>query len=1314
VLLGDPGAGKSSVFEEECRAVKGLLLSARDVVAGLAQPDPAGRTVFIDGLDEVRAGTPDKRRPFDTIRKWLSDHGRPRFRLSCREADWLGSNDREQLKVVAPRREVDELHLEPLLDDDIAVILDNRSDDVPDRTAFLAAVDQSGLADLLRNPLLLALMIDAATGGPMPKTRAGVYDAACRQLAREHNAEHQSATLPHNGEVDHLLDDAGLLCAIVLLSGRRGIALRDAAAREALELADLPRSFAWHDVSSALASKVFSNEDGVAVPRHRSIAEYLAGRTLAGSIDRGLPVGRVLALMQGIDGFPVEPLRGVWAWLAVHHLPSRARLVELDPLGIVLNGDVAAFGTQERIDVLWALRNTAKGDPWFRKDTWISHPFGPLATADMVPVYESVLQDRRHEPGHESFMHCVFDALEHGQRLTSLATPLQRWVEDDTMTSGLRLAAYAAWKRCTEDHVSVAGRWLAAIAAGHLADKDDELTGALLLDLYPATVKPLEVLDHWHAPKRTDLIGSFHSFWDRDLWRLTPPLAYADLANCWVARRRLIGASAADRQDTWEFVSQLLAKAVEHCGDDASDQTLYEWLGMCVDEHGFSKLADSKHLVRTWLAARPDRMKAVMKIGWENIRPEDDGRLAFWPAEARLHRAVRPRDWLFWLLEQASSAETPELAKHCFFQAAHAVAVPEPGLDSPSLEQVEHWIASNPQHPSAAHEWLENAWWMRLDHWQGDELRRKRQALSQWNEDETKRQQALVPKLPSLLDGTASPRLLYQVATAYEGGFSNIRGETPLERVRGLLVSDESTAQAVIDALPRILDRPDLPTVDAAFSLAEEGKQHYMRPAALLAARLAYDRDPTVARTWPKPLAETLVAYYLTDGTGNLPLWYRDLAAHRADLVAQVLVRYTSPKFKRKGDHHLAGLWALGSEADHANLSRAALPALLAAFPIKASESARRTLNRHLLPALSTLQPDHAADIIRLKLRQQAMDAGQRICWLVADLPYRADAASDLVSWVSRSERRAVILGTALDEQDTLTRGGQRWEPAVIQHLIEVLAPITQPGWRRGEAGIVTIADHRGDTVRALLSMLASDPGCSSREALLALRIARGMEAWRDAIDYSLRTQSATLRETLFRAPTPREVALALSDQAPSNPADLRALVKQHLIDLLARWRGQGNFQLKQFWLDNGKTPKNENDCRDVIHAALSEKLVTLSILVEREHSAAQDKRADMCAQFMRDGQRIAIPIEVKKDNHRRVWSAWHDQLERLYTIDPDSGGHGLYLVLWFGMKATPHPDGVKPKDAEDMRLLIEQRIPANDRHRLVVQVLDLSWPSGH
>ncbi len=42
------------------------------------------------------------------------------------------------------------------------------------------------------------------------------------------------------------------------------------------------------------------------------------------------------------------------------------------------------------------------------------------------------------------------------------------------------------------------------------------------------------------------------------------------------------------------------------------------------------------------------------------------------------------------------------------------------------------------------------------------------------------------------------------------------------------------------------------------------------------------------------------------------------------------------------------------------------------------------------------------------------------------------------------------------------------------------------------------------------------------------------------------------------------------------------------------------------------------------------------------------------------------MPIEIKKDSHPDVWKAMHDQLMAMYTIDPETDGYGIYLVLWF------------------------------------------------
>jgi hypothetical protein len=328
----------------------------------------------------------------------------------------------------------------------------------------------------------------------------------------------------------------------------------------------------------------------------------------------------------------------------------------------------------------------------------------------------------------------------------------------------------------------------------------------------------------------------------------------------------------------------------------------------------------------------------------------------------------------------------------------------------------------------------------------------------------------------------------------------------------------------------------------------------------------------------------------------------------------------------------------------------------------------------------------------------------------VADLPYRVAAADDLAALVGRNERRAVLVAVAFDEQGSLARVVQQPHASAIKRLFEVLAPITSVDrWRRD--GIVTAGHNRSDLVHGLLSALSSNPRTEARDALQDLAVNPALRAWREQIEYHQRNQEANARSASFTVPTAREVSLALASRGPANPADLRALVMEHLADLQAAWQGASTFTLKEFWRVAGKTPKIENDCRDLLLERLNDRLKPLNIHAGRECSAAHDKRVDVCVEFMRDGRRIALPIEVKKEDNDRLWTAWHDQLQNLYAIDPDAQGCGLYLVLWFGVRVQTHPEGRKPSGAEALGEELEQRIPQEFRHRLAVQVLDLSWP---
>ena len=1313
----DQCAGKSESLRAEAEAGGGVYRSARDFIALGIEPAGAGKTLFIDGLDEMRAGSADSRVPLDAIRTRLEGLGRPSFRLSCREHDWRAQTDLAALIQIAPRGIVQELHLEPLSRDEQRQVLEARSSEVPDAQGFLERADKLGLANLFGNPLLLDLTIRAvATQGGWPGSRRSIYDLACRELATERSLAHLDAKPPVPGVVDRLLDDAGLLCAVLLLSGKASLLRAQDAARSAVAWGELPAELSLHDPGAALASKVFATAMGESTPRHRSIAEYLAGKAIARRLQQGLPLGRVLALMQGGDGGVVEPLRGLLGWLAVHVVLDREQLIRLDPLAVVLNGDVAAFSNSDKRVLLEALRDEARRNPWFRNGQWVSYPFAPLASPDMADALAQVLADHSTEDSHQALVDCVFDALNHGQPMPVLRVPIEAWVADASAQFRNRLGALSAWKRCGDFDAVKAREWLDQLHQDRVPDMDARLAGELLFDLYPKHMRAGEVLRYWPRPGTVRSNTVLPQFWYSGLIEQTRPGDFAELADAWLRVKPPAHHPHHDGS-LLRLGSAILANALEQSGDQASDEHLHAWLGIGVDAYGFSKLDRDAggSRVAHWLSDRPQRLKAVMALGWRATPPDEkSGRRYFWESEQRLHGARLPHDWLHWLLQQAAEAPNEELAEYCFSRVAQAVIDPPAGFDVPTIEQVVAWVDANAGRWPQAREWLLRQWSSSLeDNWRSDEHRRRRKYEAQALANKEARRMALAPHLEAIVSGTAPAHVLHQLAGAYEERFYDISGETAEQRVQNFLVTDEDTARTAIANLTRVLERDDLPSADEVLSLDAKGKYHFLRPVALLAARLAHERAPHVVEAWPEPLLATLVACWLTDGTGEMPGWYKKAVESRPEVVAPLLVRYARPRLRRKGPLFVAGLWALSHEPGHAALARLVLPPLLEGFPQRASESARRELNGSLLRALHLLDDPTASKLVNSKVDHPSIDAAQRICWLVADLPYRGDAAQRLVDAVGKSERRAVVLGIALHEQGSLGRGLKRVQAATLTRLIEMLAPVTRPE-RPSGAFWVGPAQERGDTVRALIGLLAGDPQPAAAAEMKRLIDLPRLSPWREQLRYSILSQQGVAREAHFVHPSPQAAALTLANCAPANRADLMVLTLDHLREIGRVVRGSDPFELKFFWKSGVKDtllPIHENDCRDLLLVKLRDLLAPLGVHVVPERRAADDKRADLRVEFMLAGQTLAVPIEIKKEDNDSLWLAWRDQLQSLYAIDPVADGYGIYLVLWFGHKPRPSPEGQRPAGAGDLGRLLIERIPSTDRARLAVQVVDLSLP---
>ncbi len=486
VLLGDPGAGKTTAFEAECEALgeKACLIIARDFLTFDPQSHPEwqDKTLFIDGLDETRVGANDTRTPFDQIRGRLDELGKPHFRLSCREADWLGANDQKHLESVSLDSKVTVLRLNPLTDSDIADILNTRSD-IGDAQAFIALAQEQRVYELLKNPQTLKMLADVvAQGGGWPKSRKETFEMACGRMVLEHNEEHQAAQESKSPPApDRLLDAAGRLCAVQLISGAAGYTLRGQADGE-YPTPDQCDYDSHEALRSALATKLFKGvSDNRFAPVHRHIAEFLGARHLAQVIDREpLPARRIIALIAGEDGTVVTEMRGLSAWLAAHCKDARADLIERDPIGVGLYGDIREFSTDEKRALLKCLnREASRLDSAFLKTT----AFGALATPDMESLLGEILKGSARDKDHQIFIGFILNVLSESSPLPNLSEILLEIVRDDTWWPGIDISALGAFiKNCpdSQDKTNMLKALLADIQNGSVSGPNTQYFESLI------------------------------------------------------------------------------------------------------------------------------------------------------------------------------------------------------------------------------------------------------------------------------------------------------------------------------------------------------------------------------------------------------------------------------------------------------------------------------------------------------------------------------------------------------------------------------------------------------------------------------------------------------------------------------------------------------------------------------------------------------------------------------------------------------------------------------------------------------------------
>ena len=1334
------------------RSDESLYLTAREVARAHSHPrsDWLGKTLFIDGLDEVRAGKQDAREPLDCILDCLDRLDGPRARLSCRSAAWLTKNDREAIRSIPGYGRLTILQLEPLTEENAREILGSRLGSAA--LDFFEKANSRMLHGLLDNPLTLELLMKAmGEGCEWPASRVDTFERACLALTTEENDEHRAAlrypTVRENLSPTRILDAAGRIAALYLLAGKDGIVWdrSDAADPDGVLLINEAINPDGDWTRKAWESGLFVPQQptlGVHLPVHEHVAEYLTARHLKKAVAGRAVLRRVIGLLTAGGGVP-SPLRGVAAWLAALCPDARRLLIDLDPVAVVAYGDIGVFDEDERTHLLDRLSMHAgpSSNPWRLPDTAL---VGLVNSGTLNDLLGYMVGNDRSDDVQKTMTLLLRGVAAIPLQCDQISgKDLLATARDPTWSLSVRHSALAAAIKLPGNPEEIATRLqlLQDVNEGSVDDPSGNIQMWLFRNLYPDHIPPDEawrwvpmpfpptlapVLPRRLSPKRCrELLDALRTRSGQADYVWTPSLAYL----------------------TWE----LLARVIETHGESVDVVELYDWIKLAAYDpatrwwdrsHGNVARLENTLLtadvrggfdlpgaprVQVWLAERPSIQKELLCLHLLPPTRGEDGR----DHDARIFGATA-----FW--QFVSCAGRPADFQQWCLRKALAVA----GTD----EDAAHWLVSFAVQPiqrsMPAGEWLPSALELvgntavladqlkaNAKH---DRMARDRELAYSTRRADQKRQLAgqVLEHRNALLAGKGPEELLIELGQVYCGDFGGAPADGE-ERLRAELASSDDATDVARNALVRAATSDAGPKIPEIMKLDGEGEGEFFGWCMPFLAGL--DVMERRGEHIPSVLGEGLeraVWFFLAKPLNDrlkMPAWFADVLESRAKMVASILVELHRNRIRAKWDDS-ALLYQMTMDERYRHAARLALPDLLKAFPAKGYGAQLPLLHQVLVAAIRHV-PEDVAPRVRNRMTIRNMNAAQRITWLGAGVAVAPDEfALDAVAFIEegREARRKhlenilyAVSGARGNKPlfDVATEA----EATAVALLVNTLGRMHSPSvFKIQTERRARIVDDAITLVKHMIECLAKNPTRVASLELDCLSNDRNLTSWHSALKDALERQKALHYRTERRIPTVEEVEEVLRDGPPANAADLAALVVDRLERLGRDIRHSSTDDWRLYWNeDKGKKterrppwPKDENTCRNALLSALRRRLPD-GVDARREASYADNTRADIRVCFSPH----AIPIEIKKSSNRELWSAMRNQLMKKYVRDPESAGHGIYVVLWFGADdpepvKTP-PTGPRPKDPEELARRLEEELSDDERHRIKVVVIDVSRPES-
>lgn len=547
VLLGEPGIGKSSEWRklrDQLAAEKehlflnlGAFASETELRETILE-DPKVQdwqgadselTLWLDSLDE---GLLHMKRLQDTLQRILRKLplARLRLRLTCRNAVWpvafteaLG--DLWQFGPRPTSEQLSVLLLRPLTREQVEEAAEAEglvADEFLQAVAELDAQPLAGIPVTLR--LLLALYKKHQPGFGVSESagRAGLYERGCLELCTAPDEERDDEHRP-DGQQRLLL--AGYLAYLAVFSNRRQIHMepvRGGLEENALDpyAAGAGQTVSWRGqqatISPAAIRDLLKNTslftdlgNGCLVWVHQAFAEFLAAWYLNLTNISTANLRTLFRSAADPTGGVVPALRETAAWLSELQPAFWQELLGIDPVALV-RGDLRRLRDGQRADVVLRLAEVigALAYPPYLENRERSF-MQQLRHPDLAAQLEPLLT---HDDVPPATMRFAMD-MATGCQVLELVPALTNQALDAAQPFDKRARALNILRDIMPEEAKPALRSL--IHDIPKEDERDEFRGDLLHILWPAHLRPDELLPLLTPERDSHYLGGYHAFTHR-------------------------------------------------------------------------------------------------------------------------------------------------------------------------------------------------------------------------------------------------------------------------------------------------------------------------------------------------------------------------------------------------------------------------------------------------------------------------------------------------------------------------------------------------------------------------------------------------------------------------------------------------------------------------------------------------------------------------------------------------------------------------------------------------------------------------------